>query len=1015
MARSDRHIHRRVLTAGLFATLLVLLAYSAGLFERLEGGLYDLRAQKFQHFMPPPTDKVVHLDIDDAALEAIGAWPWPRTLMGELVDEMSAAGPKVIALDILYSEPQEKEWKPVDRTDAPQQRNEAATRPVSGRFELVDHDANLAAAFRRAGNVLVPASLLFESSHTQSRGIERATDLLTENLELSPQLLAQKLAAEGFGPRDLADVDSIFFTIRREATCRRIERELDRGIAPATIPATPAAAWGTGLPSAASAATQSRLDSIPQRARIQVALRAKLFPSRDPTLNSPEARLVDAAYDQVAASRAFLRLGYPPTPNVPAFVAREEILPLPRLIDAAASTGYVDYPNFGDGTARRIALMMDYRGKRFLQISLRVACQMLEIDPGELIVTPTSIVIPAGTLADGTPRQELRIPVRTTHHSGGHGEMAEVPLEMNIPFSGPREWWAMYDPQHPDLKKQHVSLGRVYDAVRTQQKLTEDAARVDDAAIFLLAQQRIASGVQTLGMDVARAKAYFANRPLPQDVDARLKLINDLFGVVETNDLERSFRKLDPQKMSEDERGQARELPIHMANLRAAQAELPKLAAQLAQQRQELRTLLHGKAVLIGWTAVALIADAKPTPIHAAAPGVIIHGAILNGILTGELWNRVPTWIAILLSAVLGIIVTASVARFSPVRALLVTVGLVVCYTIVNCVVLFDYGNKILELGTPLLAMVVAWAGATIVRLVIEARERTRITRRFATYVDPDIVNYFLEVRDETMFSGQRRDTTVVFTDLEGFTKLSNQLGEEIVPLLNDFMGRAVAVIKQHRGLVNKFLGDGILFFFNAPKPNATYIPDAVDAILDLQVMMAGFNEDLAKQKLPSLKLRAGVTTGRVIAGDAGTKDRADYTVIGDLVNLASRLESANKYFGTSNLVTETTVKGAGEGFLFRPVGVIRVLGMETGVMAYETLAWRKDATDRQKQIAAISAKLCAAFSTGEAQACLTAIDELEAIEGPTKLTNAYREICTPHASGAQQGAMPKEIVLAEK
>src|SRR6185295_6075871 len=165
-----------------------------------------------------------------------------------------------------------------------------------------------------------------------------------------------------------------------------------------------------------------------------------------------------------------------------------------------------------------------------------------------------------------------------------------------------------------------------------------------------------------------------------------------------------------------------------------------------------------------------------------------------------------------------------------------------------------------MPLGTPLIAMVVAWAAATITRLIIEARERTRITRRFATYVDPDIVNYVLEVRDDTMFSGQRRETTVVFTDLEGFTKLSNQLGEEIVPLLNDFMGRAVAVIKQHRGLVNKFLGDGILFFFNAPKPNATYIPDAVDAILDLQVMMVGFNEDLAKQKLPKLRLRAGVT-----------------------------------------------------------------------------------------------------------------------------------------------------------
>jgi adenylate cyclase len=334
---------------------------------------------------------------------------------------------------------------------------------------------------------------------------------------------------------------------------------------------------------------------------------------------------------------------------------------------------------------------------------------------------------------------------------------------------------------------------------------------------------------------------------------------------------------------------------------------------------------------------------------------------------------------------------------------------------VMNCVVLFDYGNLLMPLGTPLLAIVAAFASASSTRLISEARERARITRRFATYVDPDLVNYVLEVRDESVFDGQRRDTTVVFTDLEGFTKLSNLLGEDIVPLLNDFMGRAVAVIKQHRGLVNKFLGDGILFFFNAPKPNATYVSDAIDAILDLQVMMVGFNEDLAKQNLAKLKLRAGVTTGRVIAGDAGTKDRADYTVIGDLVNLASRLESANKYFGTSNLITEATVKGAGDGFLFRPIGVIRVVGMETGVMTYETLAWTKDATGQQKEIASLSQELHEAFQSGDPRKCLEAVVKLEAVEGPSKITRAYRDLCEPHVAGTKSGAMPREIVLAEK
>jgi adenylate cyclase len=464
---------------------------------------------------------------------------------------------------------------------------------------------------------------------------------------------------------------------------------------------------------------------------------------------------------------------------------------------------------------------------------------------------------------------------------------------------------------------------------------------------------------------------------------------------------------LDDPKSSEKERA-----AIRAAN---ALAEVPKLRAQLADQRAQLRQVLAGKAALVGWTATAAVADQKPTPLHAAAPGVVIHGVIANAILTGDLWRTAPAWVTLALVLMLGTLTTAAAARLSPVGGLVSAVVLAVGYAAVNCYALFDYGNRIVDLAAPLLAVAGPWAGGTMTRLIIEARERARITRRFSTYVDPDIVNYFLEVRDETMFSGQRRDTAVVFTDLEGFTTLSERLGEDIVPLLNDFMGRAVTVIKRHRGLVNKFLGDGILFFFNAPKPNATYVPDAIDAILDLQVMMVAFNEELAARKLPRLRLRAGVTTGRVIAGDAGTSERADYTVIGDLVNLAARLESANKHFGTSNLVTDPTRQGAGERFLFRPIGVVQVVGMKSGVMVHETLAWADRATDEQKTLAALTAEVVDAFTAGRAADCLAAVAKLEAGFGPSKLTKVYRALCEPYATGGTVGDMPRQIVLDAK
>jgi adenylate cyclase len=179
--------------------------------------------------------------------------------------------------------------------------------------------------------------------------------------------------------------------------------------------------------------------------------------------------------------------------------------------------------------------------------------------------------------------------------------------------------------------------------------------------------------------------------------------------------------------------------------------------------------------------------------------------------------------------------------------------------------------------------------------------------------------------------------------------------------------------------------------------------------------MMAAFNDELSARDLPRLRLRAGVTTGEVIAGDAGSRERSDYTVLGTLVNLAARLESANKSFGTSNLVTEPTVQQAGDRFLFRPIGIVRVVGLQTGVMVYEVMAWAADATPAQKEIAAVTTELVGAFAAGCPAECLAVADRLDALCGASKLTRIYRDRCEPYASGDAAGDMPREIVLAEK
>ena len=197
---------------------------------------------------------------------------------------------------------------------------------------------------------------------------------------------------------------------------------------------------------------------------------------------------------------------------------------------------------------------------------------------------------------------------------------------------------------------------------------------------------------------------------------------------------------------------------------------------------------------------------------------------------------------------------------------------------------------------------------------------------------------------------------TVVFTDMVGFTALSERLGEKIVPLLNEFMSLMVPLIRErHHGYVNKFLGDGIMFFFGAPKPNHMHAVDAVASVLDMHVALEELNRRLDQRGLPRIGMRAGISSGEMVVGNAGSAESADYTVLGDMVNLGARLESANKLVGTSTLITSRTAELL-NGEFRHPAGRTARRGWENR-RGHGSNRWRaKHATDLQKR----QAELCA-------------------------------------------------------
>jgi adenylate cyclase len=238
--------------------------------------------------------------------------------------------------------------------------------------------------------------------------------------------------------------------------------------------------------------------------------------------------------------------------------------------------------------------------------------------------------------------------------------------------------------------------------------------------------------------------------------------------------------------------------------------------------------------------------------------------------------------------------------------------------------------------------MLASFVVVTAYRQLTEERAKRRIRKLFAHALSPALVDRLLADPSVARLGGERRVLSFLFSDLQGFTGLAERMGEQAtVQLLNHYFDHMTEVIQNRcGGYLNKFLGDGLFVFFGAPALQDDHAARAVRAAAEIQAEVARLNAEIAGQHDPPVELicRVGLATGEVMVGNCGSTARMDYTAIGDAVNLAARLESANKLFGTRILVAEETWRTGGAGFTARPLGRVRVVGKVAPVAIYELL-----------------------------------------------------------------------------
>ena len=407
---------------------------------------------------------------------------------------------------------------------------------------------------------------------------------------------------------------------------------------------------------------------------------------------------------------------------------------------------------------------------------------------------------------------------------------------------------------------------------------------------------------------------------------------------------------------------------------------------------------LKGKAVIVGATAIGIY-DMRGTPFTSVFPGVEIHANIVDSVLRGEFLSH-PTWAAVfdILAIVLaGLILGVILPRVGAIFGVL-TVSVLFFGHIFFCQYLFSGQGWILNMVYPLLVILSLYISITVYRYLSESRQKRFIRSAFSTYLAPAVVQQLIDSPEHLELGGEEREITAFFSDVQGFTSISEKLTpRELVDLLNEFLTEMTNIILKREGTVDKFEGDAIIAFFGAPNALENQAETACLTGVDMQKRLGELREKWHQEGKPELKMRIGLSTGPAVVGNMGSRNRMDYTMMGDTVNTAARLEGVNKIYGIYTLVCETTFKKASQRVWGREIDSINVVGKAEPVAVYQVLGYAEDIDETMLKMTGLYAEGLHLYRQQHWDAAIEKFDaalNISPDDGPSK---AMRDRCATY------------------
>lgn len=413
------------------------------------------------------------------------------------------------------------------------------------------------------------------------------------------------------------------------------------------------------------------------------------------------------------------------------------------------------------------------------------------------------------------------------------------------------------------------------------------------------------------------------------------------------------------------------------------------IAATDALRGQLPRGALQGKIVLVGTTAPGLL-DLRSTPVSNVFPGVEINANIVAGILNRDIKQR-PAYLMgmeVVTVLLIGILLSIVLPLVGPVRAAAVA-GAVAATVIAGNLAAWHYFDLVLPVAATLLLIALIFGINSSYGFFIETRAKRTMTRRFGQYVPPELVDELSRHPESWTMEGESRTMTILFSDIRDFTRLSEGLDpKQLAQMMNEYLTAMTQIIHRHRGTIDKYIGDAIMAFWGAPLPDPEHARHAVAAALEMQAALPELNARFIERGWPTVRVGIGINTGMVSVGNMGSDFRRAYTVMGDTVNLASRLEGLGKEYGAPIIVGETTQAEVPD-LVYRELDKVCVKGKVEPVTIHEPIA--PAANEQYTDLEPLHQSMLSAYRRRDWTTMQTALDSLLSAQPDSTLYRLYQ------------------------